>query len=227
MLPRVILHNSVSADSRTDWINIHSELNNKLISRWNEDTQLIGSDYILNPAGEIPPEDETVFQPGEDIPDDNRPLLVVPDSGGRIRTWHYLKKQSNWRKLIVLCTESTPPNYFDYLKERYIDWIIAGTDNVDFAEAFEELNARYGSKIIRVDCGGSLNGMLLRNSLVDEVSLFIHPLLIGGTSQQSFFRAKDLNNPKGIIALKLIHMEKFPGDYIWLVYKVVNKKNNL
>ena len=222
MLPRVILHNAVSADSRIDWIKPDPGLFYKLVSRWNEDTTLVGSDTILNPAGNIPPEDESVFEPSAELPDDKRPVLVVPDSGGRIRTWHYLKKQPYWKKCVVLCTESTPQNYFEYLKERYIDWIIAGTENVDFAEAFEELNARYGTETIRVDSGGTLNGILLRASLVNEVSLLVHPLLVGGTSQQSFFRAKDLTSAGGVIGLKLIHFEKLQNDIIWLIYEILS-----
>ncbi len=221
MLPRVILHNAVSADSRTEWINPDLDLYYKLAKRWNEDTTMVGSDTILNPPGEIPPEDDSAFQPFENNPDDNRPILVVPDSNGRIWTWHYLKKQPYWKKCVVLCTESTPPNYFDYLKERHIEWIIAGTESVDFSEALEELNVRYNSKIVRVDCGGTLNGILLRASLVNEVSLLIHPLLVGGSGLQTFFRAKDLTSAKGLVNLKLIHHEKLNNDIIWIVYEVV------
>ena len=224
MLPQVILHNAVSADSKMDWINPDLDLYYKLAARWKEDTTLAGSDTVLNPIGEIPQEDESAFQPLIDDPADKRPILVVPDSGGRIRTWHYLKKKPHWKKCIALCTDNTPPNYFDYLKERHIEWITTGTENVDFTEALEELNARYNSQIVRVEGGGSLNGILLRSSLVSEVSLLIHPLLIGGTGQQSFFRSKDLTDAKGVINLKLIHLEKLQDDIIWMIYRVVKKK---
>ncbi len=223
MLPRVILHNAVSADSRTDWIKPDTALYYKLIERWNEDTTLVGSDTVLSPAGEIPPEDESAFQPFKENPEDKRPILVVPDSSGRVRTWHYLRKQPYWKKFVVLCTESTPPNYFEYLKERHIEWVIAGTENVDFNEALEELNNRYGSRVIRVEGGGTLNGLLLRASLVNEISLLVHPCLVGGISQQSFFKAKDLASEKGVIPLKLVHFQKLQDDIMWLIYEIVKK----
>ena len=57
-----------------------------------------------------------------------------------------------------------------YLQDLNIDCIIAGHERVDLRQGLEELNARYGIRIIRTDCGGILNGVLLRAGLVDEVS---------------------------------------------------------
>jgi 2,5-diamino-6-(ribosylamino)-4(3H)-pyrimidinone 5'-phosphate reductase len=59
--------------------------------------------------------------------------------------------------------------------DRKIDYIVAGDDHVDLRLTLEELNARYGVRIVRVDSGGTLNGVLLRAGLVDEVSALINP----------------------------------------------------
>lgn len=40
-------------------------------------------------------------------------------------------------------------------------------------------------RVMRVDTGGTLNGILLRQGLVTEVSLFIYPSLVGGEKQSS------------------------------------------
>jgi 2,5-diamino-6-(ribosylamino)-4(3H)-pyrimidinone 5'-phosphate reductase len=128
---------------------------------------------------------------------------------------------------VALCSESTPQEYLHYLKERHIDVIIAGQDHVDLRAALEELNTRFGVKVVRVDAGGTLNGQLLRKGLVNEVSLLIYPSLVGGERQSNIFRAPDLpaiadplTGSEGIIALKLMHMERLKGDIIWLRYEV-------
>ena len=82
--------------------------------------------------------------------------------------------------------------YLDYPKERHIDYIIAGQGHVDLRAALEALNSRFGVKVVCVDAGCTLNGQLLRQGLVAEVSLLIYPSLVGGEKQSSIFRAPDL-----------------------------------
>ena len=65
-----------------------------------------------------------------------------------------------------------------------------------------------------------LNGALLRAGLVDEVSLVVHPLLVGGPTPVSFFRAPDLPGFGGAIPCKLKQFEKLPDDILWLVYEM-------
>ena len=223
MLPRVILHNAVSMDGRIDWFTPDIGLFYELASRWEEDATLAGSDTILNAPDEAA-EDEDVSEPPKKCPDDKRPLLVVPDSQGRVRNLHVLRKQPYWRDAVALCSRSTPKDYLNYLSQRHIDYIVAGDEHVDLQAALKELNARYGVKTGRVDSGGTLNGGLLRAGLVDEISVLLHPSLVGGTTPRSLFRAPDLTSSEGVIQLKLTHMERLAGDIVWLQYKVAKRK---
>lgn len=59
-----------------------------------------------------------------------------------------------------------------------------------------------------------MNGVLLRAGLVDEVSVLIHPSLVGGMSPRSFFRAPDLTSPEGVIQLRLLLFEKLKNDIL-------------
>ncbi|NYT11066.1 MAG: hypothetical protein GKC03_00765 [Methanomassiliicoccales archaeon] len=45
-----------------------------------------------------------------------------------------------------------------------------------------------------IDIGGTLNDILLRRGFVDEVGELIHPYLIDGFSQNSLFKAPDLES---------------------------------
>jgi 2,5-diamino-6-(ribosylamino)-4(3H)-pyrimidinone 5'-phosphate reductase len=147
------------------------------------------------------------------------------------------------RAIVVPCwpfpTAAGAYEYLHYLKERHINYIIAGQDHVDLCVALAELNSRFGVKVVRVDAGGTLNGQLLRQGLVDELSLLIYPSLVGGEKQSSIFRAPDqpeitsiaanatdtttadpVTGPRRVISLKLLHMEKLKGEVIWLRYEV-------
>ena len=142
---------------------------------------------------------------------------------------------------MALCSKSTPQDYLDYLKERHIDCIIAGEDHVDLRVALEELYSRYAVKVVRVDAGGTLNGLLLRQGLVSEVSVLIYPSLVGGETTSSIFRAPDLTaavpaagdadiapgkGAEGTISLQLMQTEKLQGDVMWLRYLVMQKDSD-
>jgi 2,5-diamino-6-(ribosylamino)-4(3H)-pyrimidinone 5'-phosphate reductase len=221
MLPRVVLHNSVSVDGRVDGFIPDIGLHYEMASHWKADVHLAGSNTILSQGGEVSAEDEETFQPAERDPDDPRSLLAIPDSRGRVRIWHTLRRSGYWRDVMALCSKTTPRTYLDYLKERRIDYIIAGDDHVDMRSALEELSARYGAKTVLLDSGGTLNGILLRAGLVDEVSVLIHPCLVGGTTPGSIFRAPDPTAPGGEVKLRLTHVEKVKEDLVWLRYEVV------
>ncbi|MHB9028304.1 MAG: RibD family protein [Candidatus Latescibacterota bacterium] len=220
MLPRVILFNAVSLDGRIDWFTPDQAQYYGLISTWGEDCTLVGSETIRHAVEGIPQEDKTVFNPVLTEPGDTRPILVIPDSRGKVRSWHVLKQWGFWRAFVALCTKSTPQEYLDYLQARHIDALIAGEERVHLRMALEELNARYGVKTVRVDSGGLLNGALLRAELVDEVSVLIYPSLVGGESPKSIFRASDLASAEGVIDLELIDMQKLEGGVVWLRYNV-------
>jgi 2,5-diamino-6-(ribosylamino)-4(3H)-pyrimidinone 5'-phosphate reductase len=221
MLPRVILYNAVSLDGRIDRFTPDIGLFYELAGHWRENATLAGSDTILKATEEIPEEEETNSSLPKIASDDTRPWLVVPDSKGRIKSWHYWKKQPYWRDVIVLCSAATPKNYLQYLEKQHIQYIRTGQEKVDLRKALEELNAQYRVQVVRVDSGGTLNGILLRAGLVDEVSLLLHPSLVGGTTPRSFFRAPDLTADTGAIPLELTHFEKVKENIVWLRYKVL------
>ncbi len=220
MMPRVILHVAVSADGRIDGIQPDLGLFYGLISTWKEDATLAGSETILNGPEKLPEDDLTESEPPAVGPADLRPLLVIPDSRGRVRCWSTLRKLPYWRGMVALCSKATPEEHLDYLGRKHIDFIIAGDDRVDLRAALTMLGLKYGVKTVRADSGGILNGVLLREGLVDEVSILICPSLVGGTSPRSLFRAPDLTSPEGVIPLSLEAVERLEGDVVWLRYRV-------
>jgi 2,5-diamino-6-(ribosylamino)-4(3H)-pyrimidinone 5'-phosphate reductase len=226
MLPRVVLHNEMSVDGRIDWLAVDMGLYYELAGQWPADAMLSGSNTLIDayPPERLLVEDETAFEPPQTDPGDSRQLLVIVDSRGRLRNWHLLRKEPYWRDVVALCSQSTPQTYLAYLQERHVDTIITGDDHVDLRRALEELNARYGVKLVRVDSGGVLNGVLLRAGLVDEVSVLVHPSLVGGMTPRSIFQAPDLTSPEDVIPLKLTHVERVRGDVVWLRYEVTENR---
>jgi len=162
MLPLVVLHNSVSVDGRNDGFPPDMGLHYELASRWKVDAHLVGSNTILAAQEGLSGDTEEAVESSTEQADDRRPLLVVPDSQGRVRTWHALLGTPYWRGAVALCSHSTPEAYLDYLKNMQVERIVAGEAKVDLRAALEELSARYGVECVLLDSGGTLNGVLLR-----------------------------------------------------------------
>lgn len=224
MLPHVILYNAVSLDGRITGFNADVELYYELASKWDIDAVLMGSNTVLAgfevEYGAMFKEDLESIINREKNPEDTRPYLIVPDSKGRIRIWAELFKMPYLRDIIVLCSKNTPEEYLNFLKERNIDFIIAGKDQVDLKEALEKLNDLYGIKFLRVDSGGILNGILLREGLADEIHLLIHPELVGGMKLNSIFHEPDISSLEDVIKVKLVHIDKLRDEIVWLKYKI-------
>ncbi len=225
MMPHVILYNATSLDGRITGFNADIELYYEIASKWDIDAVLMGSNTILDgfgaKSGETLEEDIESFLERKRDSDDTRPFLIVPDSRGRIRIWGEVFKMPYLRDIIVLCSKNTPEEYFEFLNERKIDFIITGNNQVDLKEALEKLNSIYGIRSLRVDSGGTLNGILLREGLADEINILIHPELAGGIKPDSIFNEINENSLNGNINLELTLMEKLRNEIVWLRYKII------
>jgi 2,5-diamino-6-(ribosylamino)-4(3H)-pyrimidinone 5'-phosphate reductase len=217
------MYNAVSVDGWID--NIYPDLGQfyGAASRFSEDATLVGCNTLLAgiPEEGITTEDETAFEPPQEEPGDPRPLLVVPDSRGRLRSWHMLRAEGIWRDAVAFVSKSTSREYLDYLEKRHIDYIISGDDHVDMREALQELNARYRVKTVRTDSGGTLNGILLQAGLVDEICIYIEPCLVGGMSPRTIFRTSQPESQEDAIRLRLKNLELLDNDVALLLYEVI------
>lgn len=216
-IPFVAVHVAVSLDGRTDGFDADLGLFYEQAARWNEDATLVGSSTVLA-ADEGPEEPDA--SPGPAEPGDTRPLLVIPDSRGQVRNWLKLMEFPYWRAGVALVTPRTPADYLEYLERRGIEHITTGRERVDLRESLEQLNLLHGIERIRVDSGGVLNGVLLREGLVDEISVMVHPALVGGETPLSFFREPGSTASARPIELELLELERLRSGVVRVLYRV-------
>lgn len=221
--PKVIIFNGVSLDGRMDGGEeaIDMGLYYELAARWNADAMLSGSGTLLTAfAGqdELPP--GAALGGPKELHPLAIPYLVVVDSRAQIHSWRLMQSQPFWDKVVALCSGSTPREHLEELEAAGVPTIIVGDERVDFSAALSELNSRFGIRTVRVDSGGILNGVLLRAGLIDEISILIDPILVGGTSPRGFFIAPDIASPEQVIRLRLVHFEQVRENILWLRYEV-------
>ena len=219
MLPRIIVHSAVSIDGRLDGFAADLGAYYGLINRWHEDATLVGAGTVLR-ATQIDAVDEApAGAPDHNDDADNRPLLVVPDSRGRVRTWQAMRRAGYWRDCMALVSRATRPEYLEYLRAQRVHALIHGDDHVDLRAALEELSERFGVQTVRVDSGGTLIGALLRAGLVDDISLLVHPAIVGSASHGALFRPDVLDADQPILA-RLESAEQLEGGLVWMRYSL-------
>lgn len=217
MHTRVILHNSVSVDGAFRGFEVDMGEHYRVVGRFAADVYLVGSATALAGIGiynpEIPAEEESDFRK----PDRPEGLSwwVIPDSTGRLQgLLHIFRRFEYCRDVIIFVSRSTPAGYLRYLEERGYYYIVAGEVKTDLREAFGILRARYDVRTILADTGTTLGNVLLREELVDELSLLVHPLLAACGDDTLF---APLIDPGG---LELISCETRPGGLVHLHYKL-------
>ncbi|MDW5561648.1 MAG: dihydrofolate reductase family protein [Methanomassiliicoccus sp.] len=213
MLPYLVIHNAVSVDGRMDRLDVDMELYYSLISTWKEDLTLCGSETMMRSGIEMWEHDGST--------DPSRPLLAVVDSRGRFRSWGRAVPSMYWRAGVALCSELTPREHLEYLRKEGVEVMVAGRDKVDLRAALEMLSEKHAVKVIRVDSGGTLNGVLLQAGLVSEVSVMVQPQLIGGASPSSLFQVPDLPPGERGLKAELISSRELKGGAVWLRYRVL------
>lgn len=147
---------------------------------------------------------------------DNKPHLNINGT-------EYFAKRSD--QFYLITTNKNHPA-FD-LKDKYATMHILFYENkIDFVDVFQRFKKEFGIKRITIQTGGTLNAELLRLGLIEQVSIVVAPVLIGGKNTQSLIGGESFHNEADLMkikALKLIKNETLKNSYIHLVYKVINK----
>ncbi len=215
---RIILHTQTSLDARATGFEIDMGTYYQLAETFEPDATISGADTFL--AAPMPDEvPEWSFEVAKNFPSCSRSVMAIVDSKGRVRNWSAIKKQPFWKIPVSLCSRSTPKEHLEYLEREGIETIIAGQDRVDLKKALKELQMRYGLRTVRIDSGGTLSSIMLKEGLVDEISVILSPCVVGKTDTAHFINPAVSELPEPIL-LKLNLVEQLEVGFVWLMYDV-------
>lgn len=128
------------------------------------------------------------------------------------------------KKLYIITTNKNHPAFLR--KESDNLEIIYYKNKIDFKDLFKKLKKNYGIKRLTIQTGGTLNSILLREKLIDKLSIVMSPALIGGKETSSLIDGTSLSTVKEldkIKALKLIKLKKLKNSYIHIKYEIINE----
>lgn len=97
-------------------------------------------------------------------------------------------------------------------------------ESLDLKQVLTDLKQQFGCERISVQTGGTLNGLFLREKLLDFVDIVIAPVLIGGRDTSTLIDGDSLQSRSELsklCALRLIECTVLENSYLRLKYEVL------
>ena len=84
-------------------------------------------------------------------------------------------------RVVIFTSEQTSKAQVEFLRSRNVEVYVHHTPRIDLVKALHTLS-ELGVKRLMVEGGGTLNFELLRLGLVDELTMYVAPMIFGGES---------------------------------------------
>ena len=126
--------------------------------------------------------------------------------------------------MLVIVGRNATEEYLAHLREKQISYVIV-SDAADLQAGLEAVGQEFGIRCISVQGGGILNGALLAEGLVDELSLVVYPGIDGLSGVPSIFEyvGGATDYPAAGQSLQLLSAEQREHGVMWLRYKFHKK----
>ena len=136
---------------------------------------------------------------------------------------HGIDYLCNWVGKLLLVT--TNKNHIAYsLQYKYDNLEILYYDTLDLKVLLEDLYSKYNAVRLTIQSGGTLNGMFVRNKLIDFVNIVIAPIIVGGKNVATLVDGESITDESELnklLPLQLLECNKLEHSYIELKYKVL------
>ena len=202
--PKVIINAAMSIDGKIALvggkrIKISDEEDFRRVHqlRSSVDAILVGINTILKDDPKLTVKEKFVKNP-------KNPVRIILDSKLRIPEDARVLHQSG--RTIIATTENSLNRKIN------AEIIRCGKNRVDLRCLLNELWKR-GIKSVLVEGGGEVISSFLQEGLVDELTVFVGSVVIGGTAP-SLVRGEGTKEEKEVIKLKLISCEKIGGGVL-------------
>lgn len=125
-------------------------------------------------------------------------------------------------KVLLVTTNKKHPAYT--IKDNYENLDILYYETLDLEKLLEDLYSKYNAERLTIQSGGILNGMFVRNKLIDFVNIVVAPIIVGGKDVPTLVDGESITDESELnklMPLKLLECNKLEDSYIELKYKVL------
>lgn len=192
---------SLKISGKEDLIRVH-ELRKKY------DAIMVGINTVIIDNPKL-----TIHKIEADVEDN--PIRIIIDS--KARTPLDALVLNDDAKTFVIISENAPLENVKKL-EKKCNILVCGKKQVNLKEAMLKLYD-LGIKSILLEGGSTLNFSMLKEELIDEISICIGSKILGGTSSKTFVDGKGFQSDE-CVNLELKNIKKIDNDVV-LTYKVL------
>lgn len=155
-------------------------------------------------------------------PSDN-PVRIVVDS--KCRTPADARITNGDSKTIIAMANEYKDEFkasdkYEILKRKGVKFFFSGDVQVDLKMLMIYLH-EVGIDKLMLEGGSTLNFSMIKAGLIDEISICVAPMVVGGVNAKTFFDGEGFNTMDESVKLKLIDYYRLDKDFI-LNYKVLN-----
>lgn len=96
---------------------------------------------------------------------------------------------------------------------------------LNLAQMLATLKSEFRCEKLTVQSGGTLNGLFLRNKLLDYVDVVVAPILVGGKDTATLIDGESVSSVNDLVklsALKLESLTELENSYFRMRYKVIS-----
>jgi 2,5-diamino-6-(ribosylamino)-4(3H)-pyrimidinone 5'-phosphate reductase len=181
---RVVVNAAMSADGKLstrerEQVEVSSGADFERVDRLRaeSDAVMVGVGTVIADDPSLTVTDPTLRERRTDRGEPANPARVVADS--RIRTPPDAALLDDDAGSYLLVSEAAPDDFVAQMEESGATVVVAGEDRVDLSEALAALDAE-GIDQLMVEGGGELIFSLFEAGLVDRLSVYVGPVVIGG-----------------------------------------------
>jgi riboflavin biosynthesis pyrimidine reductase len=139
---------------------------------------------------------------------------IAIDPSGKL-TWR--ENHIDGEHVITILTEKVSDDYLAFLQAKGVSYLFGGKSRIELANVLRKLRSLFGIQQLLLEGGGKINGSFLAANLIDELSILVAPVADGSMGSPTLF---DVEEHMPARKLKLLSLEKRPGDIVWLRYRI-------
>lgn len=221
MRPYVILNAAMTLDGKiataTGSSNISGEEDLKRVHEIRK-----GCDGIMVGIGTVLADDPRLTVHKINAKPEDNPVRVVVDS--KCRTPIDARITNSDAKTIIACANEYKDEFvktekYETFKNRGVKFMWCGDKRVDLSLLMSYLHEEGIDKLM-LEGGSTLNFSMIKAGLIDEISICIAPMVVGGANAKTFFDGEGFDTMDESVKLELIDSFSLGKDLI-LRYKVL------
>jgi 2,5-diamino-6-(ribosylamino)-4(3H)-pyrimidinone 5'-phosphate reductase len=149
------------------------------------------------------------------------PYRIIVDSRALSPLSSYVVRTAREIPTIIAVTSKAPPKRIEALKKKGVKVITCGSGPLVSLRVLLRRLRKLGIRRLLLEGGGTLNWSMLRNRLVDEISVAVTPRILGGSEATSLVEGTGNALVRDGVQLKLLSYGRYGPDLV-VRYKVLD-----